>query len=84
MASSLKPLFFFSFNPTELSVLTRFSELIFSVSCWTEVKKELEEGDEPRAETESESEEEEEELSCFAPTVRTLTDVYSWSLETGG
>lgn len=32
-----------------------------------EVKKEAEEGDEPRAETESESE---EELSCFAPTVR--------------
>lgn len=32
-----------------------------------EVKKESEEGDEPRAETESESE---EELSCFAPTVR--------------
>lgn len=32
----------------------------------TEVKKEVEEGDEPRAETESESE---EELSCFAPTV---------------
>ena len=37
--------------------------------CLTEVKKELEEGDEPRAETESESEE--EELSCFAPTVWT-------------
>lgn len=34
----------------------------------TEVKKEAEEGDEPRAETESESE---EELSCFAPTVQT-------------
>lgn len=34
----------------------------------TEVKKEVEEGDEPRAETESESE---EELSCFAPTVWT-------------
>lgn len=32
------------------------------------MKKEAEEGDEPRAETESESE---EELSCFAPTVRT-------------
>ena len=32
-----------------------------------EVKKESEEGDEPRAETESDSE---EELSCFAPTVR--------------
>lgn len=31
-----------------------------------EVKKESEDGDEPRAETESESE---EELSCFAPTV---------------
>lgn len=31
-----------------------------------EVKKESEEGDEPRAETESESE---EELSCFATTV---------------
>lgn len=36
----------------------------------TEVKKEVEEGDEPRAETESESE---EELSCFAPTVWTRT-----------
>lgn len=35
-------------------------------SVLTEVKKEVEEGDEPRAETESESE---EELSCFAPTV---------------
>lgn len=34
-----------------------------------EVKKESEEGDEPRAETESESE---EELSCFAPTVRRI------------
>lgn len=32
----------------------------------TEIKKEVQEGDEPRAETESESE---EELSCFAPTV---------------
>lgn len=31
-----------------------------------ELRKEQEEGDEPRAETESESE---EELSCFAPTV---------------
>jgi len=31
------------------------------------VRKEVEEGGEPRAETESESE---EELSCFAPTVR--------------
>lgn len=37
----------------------------------TEVKKELEEGDEPQEDTDSESEEEEEELSCFAPTVRT-------------
>lgn len=37
------------------------------VSLCAEVKKEAEEGDEPRAETESESE---EELSCFAPTVR--------------
>lgn len=36
------------------------------VSLRAEVKKEAEEGDEPRAETESESE---EELSCFAPTV---------------
>lgn len=35
---------------------------------FTEVKKEVEEGDEPRAETESDSE---EELSCFAPTVWT-------------
>lgn len=34
-----------------------------------ELKKEQEEGDEPRAETESESE---EELSCFAPTVSVL------------
>ena len=34
------------------------------------MKKEVEEGDEPRAETESESE---EELSCFAPTVRKHT-----------
>lgn len=33
---------------------------------YPEVKKEVEEGDEPRAETGSESE---EELSCFAPTV---------------
>lgn len=37
------------------------------MSLCAEVKKEAEEGDEPRAETESESE---EELSCFAPTVR--------------
>lgn len=37
----------------------------------TEVKKELEEGDEPQEDTDSESEDEEEELSCFAPTVRT-------------
>lgn len=36
--------------------------------CVAEVKKEVEEGDEPRAETESESE---EELSCFAPLVST-------------
>lgn len=36
------------------------------VSVCAEMKKEAEEGDEPRAETESESE---EELSCFAPTV---------------
>ena len=34
------------------------------------MKKESEEGDEPRAETESESE---EELSCFAPTVQSRT-----------
>lgn len=33
---------------------------------YAEVKKDQDEGDEPRAETESESE---EELSCFAPTV---------------
>lgn len=37
-----------------------------SMSFLIEVKKDSEEGDEPRAETESESE---EELSCFAPTV---------------
>lgn len=41
---------------------------------FTEVKKEVEEGDEPRAETESESEEEEEELSCFATTVWIFTN----------
>lgn len=38
-----------------------------------EVKKEVEDGDEPSAETESESESE-EELSCFAPTVRTRAE----------
>lgn len=42
------------------------------VSLCAEVKKEAEEGDEPRAETESESE---EELSCFAPTVRMENEV---------
>ncbi|XP_072219050.1 reticulophagy regulator 2 isoform X1 [Leuresthes tenuis] len=46
------------------------------------VKKEVEEGDEPRAETESESEEE-EELSCFAPTVWThLTDLLAVDVKT--
>lgn len=45
------------------------------------MKKEVEEGDEPRAETESESE---EELSCFAPTVCThaRTHTYSKSVHT--
>lgn len=43
------------------------------VSLCAEVKKEAEEGDEPRAETESESE---EELSCFAPTVRNKKSVF--------
>lgn len=42
------------------------AEIVHVCLC-AEVKKEAEEGDEPRAETESESE---EELSCFAPTVR--------------
>uniref|UniRef100_A0A096LXH9 Reticulophagy regulator family member 2 n=1 Tax=Poecilia formosa TaxID=48698 RepID=A0A096LXH9_POEFO len=44
------------------------------------VKKELEEGDEPRAETESESEEEEEELSCFAPTVDVKTTALAMAI----
>ncbi|KAM4711110.1 reticulophagy regulator 2 [Anableps anableps] len=43
------------------------------------VKKELEEGDEPRAETESESEEE-EELSCFAPTVDVKTTALAMAI----
>lgn len=47
-------------------VLKFISARVF-VCVSAEVKKESEEGDEPRAETESESE---EELSCFAPTVR--------------
>ncbi|MEQ2314247.1 hypothetical protein AMECASPLE_010180 [Ameca splendens] len=42
------------------------------------VKKELEEGDEPRAETESESEE--EELSCFAPTVDVKTTALAMAI----
>uniref|UniRef100_A0A3Q2PXY3 Reticulophagy regulator family member 2 n=1 Tax=Fundulus heteroclitus TaxID=8078 RepID=A0A3Q2PXY3_FUNHE len=44
------------------------------------VKKEVEEGDEPRAETESESEEEEEELSCFAPTVDVKTTALAMAI----
>ncbi|XP_005808033.1 reticulophagy regulator 2 [Xiphophorus maculatus] len=44
------------------------------------VKKELEEGGEPRAETESESEEEEEELSCFAPTVDVKTTALAMAI----
>ncbi|TWW64181.1 Protein CNPPD1 [Takifugu flavidus] len=43
---------------------------------WT-VKKESEEGDEPRAETESESE---EELSCFAPTVDVKTTALAMAI----
>ncbi|XP_034407236.1 reticulophagy regulator 2 isoform X2 [Cyclopterus lumpus] len=41
------------------------------------VKKEVEEGDEPRAETESESE---EELSCFAPTVDVKTTTLAMAI----
>ncbi|XP_076021555.1 reticulophagy regulator 2 [Genypterus blacodes] len=41
------------------------------------VKKEAEEGDEPRAETESESE---EELSCFAPTVDVKTTALAMAI----
>ncbi|CAK6962481.1 reticulophagy regulator 2 [Scomber scombrus] len=41
------------------------------------VKKEMEEGDEPRAETESESE---EELSCFAPTVDVKTTALAMAI----
>ncbi|XP_016894383.1 reticulophagy regulator 2 isoform X2 [Cynoglossus semilaevis] len=41
------------------------------------VKKELEEGDEPRAETESESE---EELSCFSPTVDAKTTALAMAI----
>ncbi|XP_069554474.1 reticulophagy regulator 2 [Brachyistius frenatus] len=41
------------------------------------VKKELEEGHEPRAETESESE---EELSCFAPTVDAKTTALAMAI----
>lgn len=41
------------------------------------VKKEVEEGDEPRAETESESE---EELSCFAPTVDVKTTALAMAI----
>ncbi|XP_041835078.1 reticulophagy regulator 2 [Melanotaenia boesemani] len=43
------------------------------------VKKEMEEGDEPRAETESESEVE-EELSCFAPTVDVKTTALAMAI----
>ncbi|KAK5610406.1 hypothetical protein CRENBAI_005240 [Crenichthys baileyi] len=43
------------------------------------MKKEIEEGDEPRAETESESEEE-EELSCFAPTVDVKTTALAMAI----
>ncbi|TDG96211.1 hypothetical protein EPR50_G00237630 [Perca flavescens] len=41
------------------------------------VKKEMEEGDEPRAETESDSE---EELSCFAPTVDVKTTALAMAI----
>lgn len=41
------------------------------------VKKEVDEGDEPRAETESESE---EELSCFAPTVDVKTTALAMAI----
>lgn len=41
------------------------------------VKKEVEEGDEPRAETESDSE---EELSCFAPTVDVKTTALAMAI----
>ncbi|KAM9327455.1 reticulophagy regulator 2 [Pholidichthys leucotaenia] len=41
------------------------------------IKKEMEEGDEPRAETESESE---EELSCFAPTVDVKTTALAMAI----
>ncbi|XP_026157664.1 reticulophagy regulator 2 [Mastacembelus armatus] len=41
------------------------------------MKKEMEEGDEPRAETESESE---EELSCFAPTVDVKTTALAMAI----
>uniref|UniRef100_A0A6Q2YN94 RETREG1-3/ARL6IP-like N-terminal reticulon-homology domain-containing protein n=1 Tax=Esox lucius TaxID=8010 RepID=A0A6Q2YN94_ESOLU len=41
------------------------------------VKKEVEEGDEPRAETESDSE---EELSCFAPTVDAKTTALAMAI----
>ncbi|XP_003441009.1 reticulophagy regulator 2 [Oreochromis niloticus] len=41
------------------------------------IKKEVEEGDEPRAETESESE---EELSCFAPTVDVKTTALAMAI----
>ncbi|XP_029030382.1 reticulophagy regulator 2 [Betta splendens] len=41
------------------------------------MKKEVEEGDEPRAETESESE---EELSCFAPTVDVKTTALAMAI----
>uniref|UniRef100_A0A1A8S1D4 Family with sequence similarity 134, member A n=1 Tax=Nothobranchius rachovii TaxID=451742 RepID=A0A1A8S1D4_9TELE len=44
------------------------------------VKKEVEEGDEPRAETESESEEEDEELCCFAPTVDVKTTALAMAI----
>lgn len=51
--------------------VSSFCQFLFDALCVffcmrVELKKEQEEGDEPRAETESESE---EELSCFAPTV---------------
>lgn len=52
-----------------VSNVSSFCQLLLDAVCvfvCVELKKEQEEGDEPRAETESESE---EELSCFATTV---------------
>lgn len=52
---------------SQLPFVVPYAHLRVRTCVLTEVKKEAEEGDEPRAETESESE---EELSCFAPTVQ--------------